>query len=489
MKRIFHISNRVEIPETGKPTAGGLDEAIADAPEGMMNVRFGWSGKTVADDLPSLDETVQVTRKGATLYITYDLRKTDLMGFYSSTANGIIWPANHYREDIAKQGFENRYIYQGEERDARDDIATYFKVNKEVAELAKNYIEGGDTVIVHDYHFIPLASHLDPGTPIGYFHHTPILNADLLETFDRPQQRFFQQLYEHFYNYDFVGLQTKSDVAALHSVIGNTNLKQADFFETQPFSTTPDSIGRRTQFGAFPVAGNAPKYTEMAKAWSGHKSVLEYIEENAGGSLDMMSVERRDYSKGLIPKVMGVGSWLRNFGTDGSRIHLVQIAPKGREDVPAYIRESLQIETAVETVREIFGDVIHLDGGKVERGMHLGMARHSSSALVTPTRDGMNLYVTEYLAAQIGREDPGVAIVSKFAGVASIYGDSLIRVDPRKPSSIAEGIQRARLLTREERQDMLERATELGKFFNNTRWQSSLIEATRSAAQPRLDGI
>lgn len=487
MKRIFHVSNRVEVPETGKPTAGGLDEAIADAPEGHMNVRFGWSGKTVSDDLQDLEDTIQITTKGQTLYITYDMREIDAKGFYSNTSNGIIWPANHYRDDITQQGFNNKYLYKGTERTARDDIQTYFNVNKEVAGLAKKYIQPTDTVIVHDYHFIPFASHMEPGVPVGYFHHTPMLNADLLETFEREQQKFFQKLYENFYHYDFVGLQTKSDVANLHSVIGKTNsLKNKDFFETEAFTYSRDKNGRQTQFGAFPVAGNAPKYTEMAKQWENTKGVRDYINNNANGELDMMSVERRDYSKGIVPKIMGVGRWLNDFGKNGDRIHLLQVAPKGREDVPAYIEESLKIETSVEVLREIFGDVIHLEGNKVERGMHLGLARNSSSALITPTRDGMNLYVSEYLAAQVGRENPGVAIVSKFAGISSIYNGNLVSVDPRKPESIAEGIQKARLLGKDERQEMLGKIVEMQKFFNNDRWQTSLIKATEAAAQPRL---
>lgn len=486
MKRIFHVSNRVEIPEFGKPTAGGLDEAIADAPEGHMNVRFGWSGKTVDDSTESLDDTVKITKFGNTLYITYDMRETDKLGFYSNTANGIIWPANHYREDITKQGFENRYMLDGVTRDARADMNSYFKVNREVAALAQKYIEPGDTVIVHDYHFIPLASHIPPGVPIGYFHHTPMLNADLLETLDSDQQKFFKRLYDNFYHYDFVGLQTKNDVTALHTVIGKRSIRDVDFFETQPFAYGADSNGRLTQFGAFPVAGNAPKYTKLAQEFEGKKSVLDYITNNANGELDMMSVERRDYSKGIVPKVMGVGRWLREFGSNGERIHLVQVAPKGREEVRAYVEESLKIETTVEAVREIFGDVVHLEHGKVERGMHLGLARHSSAALVTPTRDGMNLYVSEYLAAQVGREVPGVAIVSKFAGISSIYNGNLIPVDPRDTASVAEGIQKARLLGKGERQDMLGKIQELQAFFNNDRWQISLIQATEAAAKPRL---
>lgn len=487
MKRIFHVSNRVEIPEVGKPTAGGLDEAIADAPAGHMNVRFGWSGKTVDDSTESLEHTVKITNFGNTLYITYDMRETDKLGFYSNTANGIIWPANHYRDDITKQGFENRYMHGGVMRDARADMESYFKVNREVAALAQKYIQPGDTVIVHDYHFIPLASHIQPGVPIGYFHHTPMLNADLLETLDRDQQRFFQKLYENFYHYDFVGLQTKTDVAALHSVIGKTgSLREVDFFQTQPFAYGPAASGRLTQFGAFPVAGNAPKYTKLAEDFAGTKQVLDYIDRHADGQLDMMSVERRDYSKGIVPKVMGVGRWLREFGQNGDRIHLVQVAPKGREEVRAYVEESLRIENTVDTVCEIFGNVVHLEHGKVERGVHLGLARHSSAALVTPTRDGMNLYVSEYLAAQVGRDTPGVAIVSRFAGVSSIYNGTLISVDPRKPESIAEGIQKARLLGKGERQDMLGRVQELQAFFNNDRWQTSLIQATESAARPRL---
>lgn len=485
MKRIFHISNRVEIPETGKPTAGGLDEAIADTPEGYTTVRFGWSGKTVEDDFDDLFSTIQTITKGDTTYITYDMRESDLKSFYSNIANGVIWPANHYREDITKQGFENKYLRNGAEITIQDDIETYYRVNQDVARLAEKYIKADDTVIVHDYHFIPLGSYLNPDIAVGYFHHTPVLNADFLETLDWPQQEFFQKLFEHLYCYDLVGVQTKGDLRALHSLIAKTSApEETDFFETQSFSRASEKNGKHTKFGAFPVAGNAGKYTKLAKEWENRREVLDFIKQNIHGPVDLLSVERRDYSKGLVPKVNAVGKWFHEFGKDGQRIHLTQIAPKGREDVRAYQEESLKIETSVETIRSIYGDVIHLEGGKVERGKHLGLARHASAALVTPTRDGMNLYVAEFLAAQIGREDPAVAIVSKFAGISSIFNGGLISVDPRKPISIAQGINTARMMTRQERQDMIGKVEKLQNFFTNTRWQTSLIQATQEAAHP-----
>ena len=486
MKRIFHISNRVEIPETGKPTAGGLDEAIADTPEGYTNVRFGWSGKTVSDNIDDMAATIQIIKKGDTTYITYDMRESDLKAFYSNVANGVIWPANHYRDDIAKDGFEQKYLRNGVEHTIWDDIDTYYRVNETVAKLAEKYIHANDTVIVHDYHFIPLGSYLNPEIAVGYFHHTPVLNADFLETLDRPQQEFFQKLFENLYCYDFVGVQTKNDLRALHSLIAKTAAPaERDFFETQNFSNQHERNGKHTRFGAFPVAGNAPKYTQLAKEWENRPEVLNYIKQNPGGVMDLMSVERRDYSKGIVPKVNAVGRWLHAFGQRGERIHLTQVAPKGREEVKAYQEESLKIETAVESVRIIFGDIVRLEGGKVERGKHLGLARHASAALVTPTRDGMNLYVPEFLAAQIGRDDPAVAIVSKFAGISSIYNGALISVDPRKPDSIAHGIQVARTMTRQEKQDMIGRVQGLQEFFTNTRWQTSLIEATENAARPK----
>src|ERR1700731_964349 len=59
-----------------------------------------------------------------------------------------------------------------------------------------------------------------------------------------------------------------------------------------------------------------------------------------------------------------------------------------------------------------------------------GLYRSARVGLVTPLRDGMNLVAKEYIAAQ-NPEDPGVLILSRFAGAASECTLGIFLFDPR----------------------------------------------------------
>src|SRR5260370_36458887 len=70
-----------------------------------------------------------------------------------------------------------------------------------------------------------------------------------------------------------------------------------------------------------------------------------------------------------------------------------------------------------------------------------GLYRSSRVGLVTPLRDGMNLVAKEYVAAQ-DADDPGVLILSRFAGAAAELREALL-VNPYDREPVGAAISRA----------------------------------------------
>jgi trehalose 6-phosphate synthase len=70
-----------------------------------------------------------------------------------------------------------------------------------------------------------------------------------------------------------------------------------------------------------------------------------------------------------------------------------------------------------------------------------GLYRSSRAGLVTPLRDGMNLVAKEYIAAQ-DADDPGVLVLSRFAGAAHECKEALL-VNPYDTEAVAAAINRA----------------------------------------------
>lgn len=94
-----------------------------------------------------------------------------------------------------------------------------------------------------------------------------------------------------------------------------------------------------------------------------------------------------------------------------------------------------------------------INGGYAEndwvpiRYVNRGYSRHELAAiyrcarigLVTPLRDGMNLVAKEYVAAQ-NPDDPGVLILSRFAGAALQMPEAVI-INPYSQEEIADAIK------------------------------------------------
>jgi len=78
-----------------------------------------------------------------------------------------------------------------------------------------------------------------------------------------------------------------------------------------------------------------------------------------------------------------------------------------------------------------------------------GMFRISAAALVTPLRDGMNLVAKEYVASQ-DPEDPGVLLLSQFAGAAAELDAALI-VNPHETEGMAQAMRTALEMPLDER--------------------------------------
>src|SRR3974377_967927 len=83
------------------------------------------------------------------------------------------------------------------------------------------------------------------------------------------------------------------------------------------------------------------------------------------------------------------------------------------------------------------------------RSVLAGLYRSARAALVTPLRDGMNLVAKEYVAAQ-DPEDPGVLVLSRFAGAAAELTAALL-VNPYDPETVAASIAHALSMSLEER--------------------------------------
>ena len=462
MSRLIVVSNRVSAPQKrGEGPAGGLAVALSAALREYTGFWFGWSGKTVE----TFNGEVHTQRVNDVTVVTVDLEDADYQEYYNGYANGTLWPLFHYRIDLTAY---ERSFGEGYER-----------VNRRFAETLAPLIQPDDLIWVHDYHMIPLGMELrrlGVSNPIGFFLHIPWPAPQLLTTLPR-----HRQLVEALFSYDLVGFQTDEWLWAFESyVLGEAG---GDW----------GSDGRLHAFGAtlraqvFPIGLDVEEFQALAASMVAHRAHDRIAAHTAFRSL-IVGVDRLDYSKGLEERLLGFERFLEDNPELRREVLYLQVAPPSRDEVEAYQDLRTRIDSLCGRINGAFADMdwtpIRYVHRNYRRDELAGLYRAAKVCLVTPLRDGMNLVAKEYVAAQ-DPDDPGVLVLSRFAGAARQMSDAVI-VNPFSHEEVSEGIKRALTMERGERIARWRRLMDGVAGSDVNIWRDSFVAALSDAHEPEL---
>jgi len=466
VSRLIVVSNRVNPPAaTGEETVGGLAMALAAALREYSGLWFGWSGKTVPKFTGALSTE---TQDGVTSAVV-DLEEADLDEYYNGYANKTLWPIFHYRTDLAAY---DRVYGEG-----------YRRVNQRFAQTLAPLIEPDDLIWVHDYHLIPLGRELRAlgiKNRIGFFLHVPWPAHQIFITLPG-----HAKLAQALFDYDLVGFQTEDYLQAFEDYM----LTEAH--GGQPAPGLLKAFGKTLQVGAFPIGIDAADFARMLKSAKARR-MRNLVEAATVFRHLVVGVDRLDYSKGLEERFLGFEQYLADNPDMRREVLMLQIAPVSREGVEAYREIRGRLDGLSGRINGEFADVDWAPFRYVNRNYRrdelAGIYSAARVGLVTPLRDGMNLVAKEFVAAQ-NPEDPGVLILSRFAGAARQMREALL-VNPNSPEEIAEALKRA--LTMEK----AERIRRWRALFDNvqrcdvTAWRDSFVNALAPSEEklPALAG-
>lgn len=427
MPRLVVVSNRVAVPDvTGKGTAGGLAVALREAFQGYQGLWFGWSGRVAAQPNP----LPRIVDKEDVQYVLLDLTPLDRREYYNGFANRALWPTMHYRVGLSDF--------------SRADYNGYLRVNRTFAVALAKLVLPDDLVWVHDYHLIPLAAELRPlglANLIGYFHHIPWPAPEVLGTLPGSTD-----LLRAIMDFNLVGVQTERDA---------DNLRRALMQELGAVAEKVDVLavgGKGTRVKSFPIGIDASDFQEVAARPRSNRIVSQTI-AGLGSRKLIIGVDRLDYSKGIQQRMEAYERFLLNNPNQRGHVTYLQIAPSSRSEVPEYETLSRAVNETLGRINGSLGEPgwvpIQYVTSTYSRSLLAALYRLARVALVTPMRDGMNLVAKEYIAAQ-DPLDPGVLILSKFAGAAQQLTGAVI-VNPNDKLEVAEAIRDALQMSHEER--------------------------------------
>jgi trehalose 6-phosphate synthase len=442
--------------------AGALNAALKDA----GGLWFGWTGNEAAAPSP---EPTLVDHDGVTM-ATIDLTPQDVAEYYYGYANSTLWPLFHYRLDLTE--------YE------RSTAMGYERVNQRFADSVTPLLAEDDLVWVHDYHLLPLGEDLRSRgcrNRMGFFLHIPWPPTQLFVSLP-----YHERLVRSMLAYDVIGFQCDEWLESFLDYC-RTELRA----EVDAASGRISIDGRSVIARAYPIGIDFDHFAAQGQTGEARQTAQRVLSSTRRRTA-MIGVDRLDYSKGLPERLDGISRFFERYPERVRDLVFIQIAPPSREDIGSYQQIRALLEQKAGQINGAHSRIDLVPVRYVNQGHSAaelyGAFQACKIGLVTPLRDGMNLVAKEYVAAQ-DPEDPGVLILSRFAGAAQQLKQALL-VNPHSPDDIAHNIRIALDMPLEERKARWRPMFQCVRDENVQHWTSTILRdlaAAPAAHQRRRD--
>jgi alpha,alpha-trehalose-phosphate synthase [UDP-forming]/trehalose-phosphatase len=450
------ISNRLPDLRSAEPVdrvrrnnVGGLVSALEPILAARHGLWLGWGGRVV----PDTDETSHGVDEGSPALAWFDYKQSWLRDYYNGFCNATLWPLLH--------SFPSRVVI---------DEATwksYVDVHDVFADAAGRHAAPNDTIWVHDYHLLLLARALRARGHrgrIGLFLHVPFPSRDILEMLP-----WARDIIDGMLDFDLVGFHTPG-------YVGNFLTCAGSLLGSRCGPDLAEHRGHFTRVGSFPIGIFPESFQETPDPTLVQDT--EDLTRSLGSAKLVLGVDRLDYTKGIPERLLAFGRLLELFPEWRGKVSLIQISVPSRADVPEYAEQRANVEGIVGRVNGQFGEAHWVPIRYLYRGYsrpHLSqLYRAARVGCVTPLRDGMNLVAKEYVAAQ-NPEDPGVLVLSQFAGAATEMQDAIL-TNPYWADGLARDLDRALRMPLDERKMRHARSLAIVERTTAQSWAASFLD-------------
>ncbi len=383
--------------------------------------------------------------------------------YYNGFSNSVLWPLFHYFSSLAN--YESQYF------DA------YVQVNQLFADTLLPLLEPGDQVWVHDYQLMLLPRMLrlkSPEATIGFFLHIPFPSYEIFRLLPTEWKK---TLLQGVMGADLIGFHTYDYVQHfLQSV--KMLLGVENFFHNLQYQD------RQIRIDLFPIGIDYKKFHDAAN----DPEIRELCNKIRSGNLEdkkiIFSVDRQDYTKGLMNRLAGFEYFLQKYPEWHDKVVFILNIVPSRADIPAYLERKKMIEEKISTINGKFSSLSWQP--VIYRYNHLAfnemvaLYQAADVALITPLRDGMNLVAKEYVAScASGR---GVLILSELAGAASELSEAIL-VNPTDVEDVASSITRALAMPVYEQRNRLSLMQRRLQEYDVIKWVNDFMDQLAQVKQ------
>ncbi len=454
MKTVI-ISNRlpVKIIEENNeytfiPSEGGLATGLGDVYKTGNSIWIGWPGIEV----PEHRQQEVIDKLSALNLYPVFLTQEEINLYYEGFSNEVLWPVFHYLVTYAH--YEQNYW------------DCYRSVNDKFAKAALNVLSKKDKIWIQDYQLLLLSGvlreHL-PQSTIGFFQHIPFPSYEIFRLIP-----WRDELLNGMLGADLIGFHTYDDVR--HFLSTATRL-----LPVNSSANILNSNERQIVVEAFPMGIDFEKFSNL----TGYDEVQKEIEYFRKGKEDMkviLSIDRLDYSKGILERLKALELLLQAHPEYIGKIELYMIVVPSRDTVPQYRDLKEQIDQFVGNLNARYRSINWIPVNYFYRSFPIevlsALYATADICLVTPMRDGMNLVSKEYVASR--NNNDGVLILSEMAGASKELTDAVI-VNPNNLGDIMEAILFALKMPLTEQQTRMKAMRGIVEKFNVKHWVNNFI--------------
>lgn len=463
------VSNRLPIKVTKKggriaymQSDGGLPTALASL-DGEDRIWIGWPGidSDQLTDKEKTDITKELTKHNC---VPVFLSSKDIELFYEGYSNDTLWPLFHY--------FPSYMIN-------RDDYwEAYRRVNTVYCDQLQQAAKADARVWVHDYHLMLLPAmvrEIMPHSLVGYFHHTPFPSYEIFRLLPERKDILLGLLGAdligfQIFDYGRHFLSSCLRLLDIPNEYGNLAIE-----------------GRTVKVDSFPISIDTDRFNEI-RLREDTQSQYESLIDTYSDQRIIFSIDRLDYSKGIIERLNGYQQFLVDNPEYLGQVVLIMIVSPSRTGVAAYQDLQLKIEQLVSHINGEFGTAewtpISYQSQTLSLEEIVPMFMAADTMLVTPLRDGMNLVAKEYVASK--GDIPGVLILSEMTGAVEELPEALV-INPNNISAIAEAIRESFSMSEREK---LTRLNAMQKRINDhpvKLWGEDYLEELDAVGEQRVN--
>ena len=475
MAKNIIVSNRLPIQVTKldnsfefTPTSGGLATGMNSVHKGQESLWIGWPGinhdeidKNTWDPLKK-----SLKREG---YFPVSLNQKEIEDFYYGLSNKSLWPLFHYFIEFS--------VFD------KEQWKSYEEVNQKFADSVLSNIDEGDTVWIHDYQLLlcpKMIKDVRPDVTIGFFLHIPFPSFEIFRIFP-----WREPLLEGILGADLIGFHTYDYERHFLSSVKRILKKEVSF--NRVIMDT-----REVVVNTFPMGIDYNKFKNAAQSHldmaadekTDLKKQLELHKKGADKGKLILSIDRLDYTKGVVNRIKAFELFLTKYPQYLEKIRLVMLTVPSRSSVSDYKRLKKETDEIVGRVNGKFATINWTPIWYYYRAMDfddlVDLYMTSDIAMITPVRDGMNLVAKEFVATRVMGN--GVLILSEMAGASKELYESIL-VNPFDLNQMSDALLTAIQMPEEEQQKRNLRMQKRLQRYSVEYWANEFMKALKTKHQ------